>query len=177
MAFESLTEKLQNVFKALRGKGRLSEEDVKTALKEVKMALLEAINSGTPINAEAFAALPGLEDIVLSDYVIRPVDGGEGSASEDLKDMLTDMDMDDESDVAQNTGTQLTEEYRTLYNEYMAKRHETGNMAEMTYEQFVGRMMKNVEKISVAHPGMEINFVVALQNGKAVLTPQITPKS
>ncbi|MCR4679696.1 MAG: signal recognition particle protein [Lachnospiraceae bacterium] len=42
MAFESLTEKLQNVFKALRGKGRLSEEDVKTALKEVKMALLEA---------------------------------------------------------------------------------------------------------------------------------------
>lgn len=42
MAFESLTEKLQNVFKNLRGKGRLSEEDVKTALKDVKMALLEA---------------------------------------------------------------------------------------------------------------------------------------
>ncbi|RKM62681.1 MULTISPECIES: signal recognition particle protein [unclassified Butyrivibrio] len=42
MAFESLTDKLQNVFKNLRGKGRLSEEDVKAALKEVKMALLEA---------------------------------------------------------------------------------------------------------------------------------------
>jgi len=42
MAFESLTEKLQNVFKNLRSKGRLTEEDVKTALKEVKMALLEA---------------------------------------------------------------------------------------------------------------------------------------
>ncbi|MCR4728867.1 MAG: signal recognition particle protein [Lachnospiraceae bacterium] len=42
MAFESLTEKLQNVFRALRGKGRLSEEDVKSALKDVKMALLEA---------------------------------------------------------------------------------------------------------------------------------------
>ena len=42
MAFESLTEKLQNVFKKLRGKGRLTEEDVKTALKEVKMELLEA---------------------------------------------------------------------------------------------------------------------------------------
>ena len=42
MAFESLTEKLQNVFKSLRGKGRLTEEDVKLALKEVKMALLEA---------------------------------------------------------------------------------------------------------------------------------------
>ncbi|MBQ8198613.1 MAG: signal recognition particle protein [Lachnospiraceae bacterium] len=42
MAFENLTEKLQNVFKNLRGKGRLTEEDVKTAMKEVKMALLEA---------------------------------------------------------------------------------------------------------------------------------------
>ncbi len=42
MAFESLTDKLQNVFKNLRSKGRLTEEDVKIALKEVKMALLEA---------------------------------------------------------------------------------------------------------------------------------------
>ena len=36
MAFDSLTEKLQNVFKNLRSKGRLTEEDVKAALKEVK---------------------------------------------------------------------------------------------------------------------------------------------
>lgn len=42
MAFDSLTEKLQNVFKGLRSKGRLTEKDVKAALKEVKMALLEA---------------------------------------------------------------------------------------------------------------------------------------
>lgn len=42
MAFESLTDKLQNVFKNLKSKGRLTQEDVKTALKEVKMALLEA---------------------------------------------------------------------------------------------------------------------------------------
>jgi signal recognition particle subunit SRP54 len=42
MAFESLSEKLQNVFKNLKGKGKLSESDVKLALKEVKMALLEA---------------------------------------------------------------------------------------------------------------------------------------
>jgi len=42
MAFDSLSEKLQNVFKKLRSKGRLTEEDVKAALKEVKMALLEA---------------------------------------------------------------------------------------------------------------------------------------
>ncbi len=42
MAFDSLSEKLQNVFKNLRSKGKLTEADVKTALKEVKMALLEA---------------------------------------------------------------------------------------------------------------------------------------
>ena len=42
MAFESLSEKLQNVFKNLRGKGLLTEDDVKAALKEVKLALLEA---------------------------------------------------------------------------------------------------------------------------------------
>ncbi len=42
MAFDSLTEKLQNVFRSLRSKGRLTEDDVKAALKEVKMALLEA---------------------------------------------------------------------------------------------------------------------------------------
>ena len=42
MAFESLSEKLQGVFKNLRSKGRLTEDDVKAALREVKMALLEA---------------------------------------------------------------------------------------------------------------------------------------
>ena len=42
MAFESLTDKLQNVFKGLRSKGKLSEAEVKAALKEVKTALLEA---------------------------------------------------------------------------------------------------------------------------------------
>ena len=42
MAFDSLTSKLQNIFRGLRSKGRLSEDDVKTALREVKIALLEA---------------------------------------------------------------------------------------------------------------------------------------
>lgn len=42
MALESLSNKLQNVFKSLRSKGRLDEIDVRAALKEVKMALLEA---------------------------------------------------------------------------------------------------------------------------------------
>ncbi len=42
MAFDSLTDKLNQIFKNLRGKGRLSEADVKSAMREVKMALLEA---------------------------------------------------------------------------------------------------------------------------------------
>lgn len=42
MAFENLSDKFQNIFKNMRRKGKLSEEDVKAALKEVKMALLEA---------------------------------------------------------------------------------------------------------------------------------------
>ncbi|MBR3366711.1 MAG: signal recognition particle protein [Lachnospiraceae bacterium] len=42
MAFDSLTEKLTNIFNGLRGKGKLTEQDVKTALREVKLALLEA---------------------------------------------------------------------------------------------------------------------------------------
>ena len=42
MAFDNLSEKLQNIFKNLRSKGKLTEDDVKAALKEVKIALLEA---------------------------------------------------------------------------------------------------------------------------------------
>ena len=42
MAFESLSEKLNVAFKKLRGKGRLSPADVKEAMREVRMALLEA---------------------------------------------------------------------------------------------------------------------------------------
>ena len=42
MAFEGLSEKLQNAFKKLSGRGKLTEADVKTAMREVRMALLEA---------------------------------------------------------------------------------------------------------------------------------------
>ena len=42
MAFESLGDKLQGVFKKLRGKGKLNEKDIKDAMREIKLALLEA---------------------------------------------------------------------------------------------------------------------------------------
>ena len=42
MAFEGLTEKISATFKKLRGKGRIKESDVKEAMREIRMALLEA---------------------------------------------------------------------------------------------------------------------------------------
>ena len=42
MAFEGLSEKLQATFKKIRGKGKVSEKDIKDAMREVRMALLEA---------------------------------------------------------------------------------------------------------------------------------------
>ena len=42
MAFEGLSEKLQGVFKGLKGKGSLTESDINAAMREVKLALLEA---------------------------------------------------------------------------------------------------------------------------------------
>ena len=42
MAFENLTERLQNVFKNLRRKGKISESDIQEATKEIRLALLEA---------------------------------------------------------------------------------------------------------------------------------------
>ena len=42
MAFEGLSEKLQGVFKGLKGKGTLSEADINNAIRQIKLALLEA---------------------------------------------------------------------------------------------------------------------------------------
>ena len=52
MAFEGLSEKLQSTFKKLRGKGKLNEKDIKEAMREVKLALLEAdvtVKFGKPV--------------------------------------------------------------------------------------------------------------------------------
>ena len=42
MAFEGLSEKLNNVFRKLKSRGKLTEADIKEAMREVRMALLEA---------------------------------------------------------------------------------------------------------------------------------------
>ena len=61
MAFESLSDKLQNIFKNLRGKGRLTEEDVKAALKEVKIEDL-TFNPFTKIGKEWMLITAGNEE-------------------------------------------------------------------------------------------------------------------
>ena len=60
MAFESLSERLNGVFKKLRGKGKLSEADIKAAMREVRMALLEAdVNyKSQRISARRFRSAP-----------------------------------------------------------------------------------------------------------------------
>ena len=51
MAFESLTDRLAGVFKKLRGHGKLTEADIKAAMREVRMALLEADRKSTRLNS------------------------------------------------------------------------------------------------------------------------------
>ena len=58
MAFEGLTDKLQNAFKKLSGKGKLSEADVKAAMREVRMALLEADVNFTVVKDFSAASRP-----------------------------------------------------------------------------------------------------------------------
>ena len=60
MAFESLSERLNGVFKKLRGKGKLSEADIKAAMREVRMALLEAdaTTKSQRISARRFRSAP-----------------------------------------------------------------------------------------------------------------------
>lgn len=62
MAFESLTERLQNVFKNLRRKGKISESDVQEATKEIRLALLEAD-----------VALPVVKDFIKKFVNVRSV--------------------------------------------------------------------------------------------------------
>ncbi len=72
MAFESLTDKLQNVFKNLRSKGRLTEEDVKIALKEVKMALLEA-----DVNFKVVKFVKSVEERAVGQDVLNGLNPGQ----------------------------------------------------------------------------------------------------
>ena len=79
MAFESLSEKLGNIFKKLRGKGRLSEADVKAAMREVRMVLLEAdvsykvVKDFVKVVSEKAAGTEILESLNPAQMVIKVV--------------------------------------------------------------------------------------------------------
>ena len=53
MAFEGLSEKLAAAFKKLRGKGRLTEADVKDAMREIRLALSKTLSKPSPTAASA----------------------------------------------------------------------------------------------------------------------------
>ena len=92
MAFEGLSEKLQNVFKGLKGKGSLTEADVNAAMREVKLALLEAdVNfkvvkdfvasvKEKALGEEVMASLtPGQQVIKIVNEELTDLMGGTGS--------------------------------------------------------------------------------------------------
>ena len=66
MAFDSLSDKLQNIFKKLRGKGRLNEDDVKAAMKEVKMCIRD----------RGSIAMEIIKELPTVDYILVPIGGG-----------------------------------------------------------------------------------------------------
>ena len=80
MAFEGLTEKLSNAFKRLRGKGRLTEADVKEAMKEIRMALLEAdvsykvVKEFTKAVTERAIGADVLESLTPAQMIVKIVD-------------------------------------------------------------------------------------------------------
>ena len=98
MAFDSLTEKLQNVFKNLRSKGRLTEDDVKTALREVKMALLDVYKRQIQGRMyEEIASLIGqaIRRTILEENAMKM---GDALSSEELNLLLFRWEVSKESD-------------------------------------------------------------------------------
>lgn len=156
-------------------------------LQELKVAILEAINSGNPINADAFTCLPGIEHVNIGNYIIKSIDDDSASdPNADMSLLLTDLDMENEdesidatSDSSKTPDAQpendenVDPEMKALYDDYMQKRKDTGNDTPMPYDQFLRRISRNREKLEAAHPGTKIVFVASVQNGKAVLTPSI----
>ncbi len=146
----------------------------KKRLNALKDALLEGINSGNPLNPEAFSCLPGIEDANLGTCVIKTIDDNDESNA-DMNNLLSDLDLDDErnASVAIPAITDVDPELRALYEDYIDKRRETGKDVDMPFDQFVRRMNRNRDKIEAAHPGAKVKFSVSIQNGKAVLTPTL----
>ncbi len=158
-------------------------------LEELKVAILEGLNSGNPVDTKPFACLPGIEHAELGNFVIKSLDEDDGAdANADLSNLLMDLDEVEDTQAetvakasgdAKATAENTTEPekvdaaMKALYDDYMAKRQQTGNNAEMTYDQFLRRINRNIDKIHETHPNAEITFSVTIQGGKAVLTPAL----
>lgn len=103
MAFESLSEKLQNVFKNLRSKGRLTEADVKTALKEVKLALLEADVSFKVVKQ----FIKSVQERAIGQDVMNGLNPGQ-MVIEIVNEELVQLMGSETTEIALNPGSELT---------------------------------------------------------------------
>ncbi|MCR5595944.1 MAG: signal recognition particle protein [Lachnospiraceae bacterium] len=103
MALESLSDKLQNVFKNLKGKGRLSEEDVKLALKEVRMALLEA-----DVNFKVVKQfVKGVEEKAIGEEVLNGLNPAQ-TVIKIVRDEMTDLMGSEVTEIKYEPGKSLT---------------------------------------------------------------------
>ena len=139
MAFEGLTEKISSAFKGLRSKGRLTEADVKDAMREIRMALLEAdvnfkvakdfIKAVTEkaTDAEILDALQGVK--LTQDEIRRGACGGMGLAffrayyeklPEEVARRLTEIDTEAVEHITRATGLNLSGSLLDRFGEKMA---------------------------------------------------------
>ena len=88
MAFEGLTEKISSAFKHLRSKGRLTESDIKEAMREIRMALLEA---DVNFSAVACRADPGVR--LRDELHERRCDGTHGVCTPVRRSVVHDDDL------------------------------------------------------------------------------------
>ena len=116
MAFEGLTEKLSAAFKRLRGKGRLTEADVKDAMREIRLALLEAdvsykvVKDFTKSVTERAIGADVMESLLLSKHSQTDShychDARQGSSRHELCDSTRAVDVAQADDPVGDTGAE-----------------------------------------------------------------------
>ena len=116
MAFDSLSDKLQNIFKKLRGKGRLSEDDVKAAMKEVKMVVEGVYSAKAAIKlAEKYnVSIPIIEQV---NKVLFENNGQDIDLCPEIQIKCAEsMSMEMKKSIAEFMFTKLSASYETCYD-------------------------------------------------------------
>lgn len=152
----------------------------------IKSALIEAINSGKPIDPEALSLLPGMRGLNISQYSIQVVDDPSDNAQENWESLM--MNVEDEPNVESQVQINVSDfilasdavdeaEAGELYTEYMRLRAQLGITQPMDFDKFLRRLRRNAQKIKEQYKADKVSFEVYINNGKVVLKPKIeTPQ-